>query len=296
MVTIPMTPFSQSITLKLHENIDNPTLEARVGERTFFQYHYAHRLASHIAPRPYFHPILTPKGEAASEAFPVDHRWHLGLSLAFADIDGYNFWGGGTFMQGHGYVELADHGRVQHDAWLHVEDDFATERLTWRAPTGEALFSETRGIGVHWVSASAWGLNLRFDLTNITKRPLSIGSPATRGRKGVGYGGLFWRLPDAMCGGMVINDRAQSMESDGGAAIYGQPSRYLSYQAKKVVCSIYNALDNPRSPARWFVRSSDYAGFCPALAFDEPYKVQPGEVLTLKYAVQVRDVEPSQGG
>ena len=67
-------------------------------------------LAPCLAPRPYLHPLRTLAGVPLTETGPDDHPHHLGLSLAFSDVNGSNFWGGSTYTC-NGPAILANHGR-----------------------------------------------------------------------------------------------------------------------------------------------------------------------------------------
>jgi hypothetical protein len=63
-----------------------------------------------LAPRPYLHPVRSLAGTVATQSEPADHRHHLGLSIAFPDVNGTNFWGGSTYTPASGPVLLDNHG------------------------------------------------------------------------------------------------------------------------------------------------------------------------------------------
>ena len=72
------------------------------------------------SPRPRPAPCCTPcarcAGVVVSARHPADHDWHTGVGMAVPDVDGTNFWGGGTYVHGEGYQLLDDHGVVQRRA------------------------------------------------------------------------------------------------------------------------------------------------------------------------------------
>ncbi len=49
-----------------------------------------------------------------TDAHPADHDWHLGIGVAVQDVDGWNLWGGRTYVRDQGYQWLGDHGRIDH--------------------------------------------------------------------------------------------------------------------------------------------------------------------------------------
>ena len=259
---------------------------------TLFSYVYNSRVPKVEAPRPYFHPLRTLKGNIVSGFRPHDHRWHHGLSLTCANLSGHNFWGGPTYLRDEGYVQLnnvgeqiyADHpfasGDIDlefHQFWHFVKDDFPS-------------IIETRSVK-NTVETSHWILDLKFSLINNTEKdePLIWGSPTTQGRENAGYGGLFWRGPRDFIGGEVLmSDDRQ------GADLMGQTSPWLAYSGQHDETDDYSTLifvddnRNPRHPTPWFVRNTTPM-VCPYFAFHDEYEQQPGEVLRLDYRIIIAD-------
>lgn len=259
-------------------------LAASADGRPLFTYVFRPVMPPDHAPRPYFHPIFTRSGERLTAIQPPDHPWHYGLSLAVPQVDGVNFWGGGTYVSGHGYLDRADHGQVVHRAWPSER----VERLDWLDPHGGLLLSETRTVEAQVLSAEAWRLDLTFTLTNATDRTLAFASPAVAGREGAGYGGLFWRGAPALRGWTVAADNVT-----GEASVHGRPAPALDWSDPGSGAGIrfFDCPSNPGYPARWFVRLDDYPGVCFPLAFSEPYVLAADAALRLTYALTIRDRE-----
>lgn len=153
------------------------------------------RVPAELSPRPYLHPVRTLAGTEVTETFPDDHRHHLGVSVTLADVAGTSFWGGRTFTREHGSVMLDNHGRQEHLAWDDRSAGWTTELLSWVSPEGTELLREERTTRALPLDSTTWVLDLRSSLRNTSGRELGIGSPATNGRPGAGYGGVFWRAP-----------------------------------------------------------------------------------------------------
>lgn len=162
---------------------------------------HVHRpeLPDRLSPRPYLHPVTTLVSTPVTELSPADHAHHLGVGVAVPDVEGHNFWGGRTYVRDQGPTELDNHGAQRHATFREAGPGGFVEDLRWTA-AGSDLLAERRTVAVVELTDAAWALDFTFALTNITARTLSLGSPATNGRPGAGYGGFFWRArkePDA---------------------------------------------------------------------------------------------------
>ena len=271
-------------------------LDLRYGERRLFRYVYAPDTPPVESPKPYFHPLRTLAGNTVTVFRPHDHVWHKGLAMTWAQLSGENFWGGPTYVQGRGYVQLDNNGRIQHQAWDSIECDAGgvsfEERLTWISHEGEAWLTETRHVEVGEIRPDEgyWSLDLAFRLRNVRPVSLRFGSPTTEGRPLAGYGGLFWRGPRSFLRGAVL--AAGGLE---GPEIMGQAAPWLAYVGRHDGTgdtSTVLFLDhpgNPRFPNKWFVRNDPYAAVACAFAFDEEYVLEPGQELVLRYRVALAD-------
>ncbi|WP_307815917.1 DUF6807 family protein [Myceligenerans indicum] len=257
------------------------------------------------APRPYLHPVHTLGGTPLTDSGPVDHRHHYGVGMAVADVNGTSHWGGRTFIEHVGPTLLQNHGRqvardVRPDgatltetvAWLDehggqqlVEDRRVTARLL---DAGGPASGGTPAGGGDAVSGSpahpGWVLDWRSVL-HATDGPLEIRSPATNGRPGAGYGGLFWRLP------IADETRVLSVGGEGETLAHGSSSPWLAFVQRHGDRPTTLVLAQPGPVRPWFVRSAEYPGACPALAWDAPLLVPDGGSVQVGLVAALFDSE-----
>jgi hypothetical protein len=221
-------------------------------------------LPAELAPRPYLHPVRTLAGTVVTDAGPEDHPWHLGLSVAVQDVDGWNFWGGPTFVRGQGYVRRRDHGRVEHVQFEAVDSCAFTHLLRWRSWRGETVLTERRRVDAQ-LSGQGWELRMTTSLTNATDRPVRLGSPATNGRPGAGYGGLFWRMAP---GG---RPRVFAEAGSGEDAVHGSAAPWVAWADEGLDFTIVLSAGDDVTPVDpWFVRVREYPGVGLQVAARDP--------------------------
>lgn len=222
---------------------------------------------------------------------PVDHRHHYGVSTAVADVDGTTHWGGRTFVRDRGSTLLANHGR-QRVAGSSVQDAGATLRLDvhWLDEHGGQQLAERRlltAVAIPEVDAWAlrWDGELRAGATDVT-----IGSPATNGRPGAGYGGMFWRLPSG------TDADAIGPEGNVGEAVHGSTAPWVAVRRRDGdAWTTLVLVQTAERPDPWFTRVGDYVGVGPALAWDAVRTVPAGGSLTTDVVAAVVDrrLEPA---
>ncbi|MBM7808937.1 hypothetical protein JOD57_004774 [Geodermatophilus bullaregiensis] len=236
-----------------------------------------------LAPRPYLHPVRTLDGRTVTDAQPPDHPWHLGVSIGVQDVGGANLWGGPTYVRGHGYTARADHGRIEHAGFPAREDDGFHEALRWLGPDGRLLLGEHRRVRARPVPAG-WELGLTTALTNATGGELSLGSPATNGRAGAGYGGFSWRLPAAP------GPWVRTPVAAGEQRAHGSVAPWLAWtdRAAGFTVALAGADDATRADP-WFVRVGDYPGIGSQLAARHPLVLSPGGTVTRGFRALVAD-------
>jgi hypothetical protein len=252
-------------------------------------------LPASLSPRPYLHPVTTMGGTVVTACRPPDHEWHLGAGLAIQDVGGVNFWGGPTYVRDRGYIERDDHGRIEHVGWRARSTDRLLEDLKWFGPDGVERLGEERSIAVTAIDAApdCWALHFSSSLRNTTNDPLHVGSPATNGRAGAGYGGFFWRLPPTATPWRIF-----TADGHGEDEVHGTCAPWLSISGRAdgsradytLVFVVPQPSNGEPSTARpWFVRSRDYPGVCSAVAFDRAAIVHVGERLEVRVSVLVAD-------
>jgi hypothetical protein len=261
----------------------------RVDGRPVAEYVDGADLAAVLAPRPHLHPVRTLGGRPVTDAVPADHHWHLGLSVAVPDVDGRNFWGGRSYLRGRGYTWRADHGRIEHAGFDdpdtdHTDDTGFTERLRWLGPDGELLLTERRAVRAR-PAPGGWELELTTELANATDRALELGSPATNGRAGAGYGGLFWRLPPAH------DPRVRTSAAVGEQDVHGSTAPWLQWteHGPGPFTLVLAGTDAATRADPWFVRVAGYPGIGSQLAAVHPVAVPVGGVVARGLRVLVAD-------
>jgi hypothetical protein len=259
------------------------TVVLRLADRAVAEYAWRPDLPTGLAPRPYLHPVRTLGGTTVTELMPVSHRHHLGLSVAVAEVDGGNFWGGRTFLPGHGPAWLDNQGTQDHVRWARRSGTRLSHTLQWATIDGKPLLAERRDLSCELVGSGAWALSFGFELTNVTGRDLPIRSPAAHGRTGAGYGGFFWRAPSD---GRPCRIAAETGE--GLAAAHGRTSSWLLVSDDRWTLVFIGATPETRADP-WFLRTRDYLGIGSALAWEEPLVLEPGGTLTRRIVTVVAD-------
>ncbi|MGW4906557.1 DUF6807 domain-containing protein [Streptomyces sp. NPDC004270] len=264
------------------------TLVLRVAGRPVARYVTRPELPARLSPRPYLHPVTTLAGTAVTELTPADHTHHLGVGVAVPDVEGFNFWGGRTFVRDQGPTELDNHGTQRHLAFQLRDPDGFVEELRWTA-AGTELLRERRTVAATELTDTAWALDFTFSLTNITEGPLSIGSPATNGRPGAAYGGYFWRArreaaaPDAF-----------TADREGEPAVHGRSADWLALAGTDWTLVFAGATEDTRRDS-WFVRTAEYPGVGSSLAHTERLRVPPGETVVRRVVTVVADGRLGRG-
>ncbi len=241
----------------------------RVGDVEVATYVVDPPLDVRLAPRPYLHPVRTLGGTVVTDELCFDHPWHLGASLTIADVNGWNFWGGRTYVRDQGYTWLDDHGTIHHDGWLPASGGLA-ESLRWADGDGRTVLTERRLLSA---AAAPGGWQLSFSYALSAREEVTLGSPATNGRTGgAGYGGFFWRCP----AGVAVSD-----------VPHGSVAPALTLTVDDSYSLEFRGL---AGDDRWFVRTDDYIGVCAALAYEKPLVIPAGGTLSRELSVLIRDV------
>ncbi len=225
------------------------------------------------SPRPYLHPLTTLGGVPMTEVRAADHRHHFGVSMAVPDVDGTSHWGGRTYVRDVGSTLLDNHG-AQRRLSIDAAPGVIGEQIEWTAADGSPQLSETRILRA-LQTGSGWVLDWTSRLRAVGD--VSIGSPATNGRDGAHYGGIFWRTPFRFATVRVSS-------GSGEAVAHGSTSPWLAVSTPR------GSLVARGTGRPWFVRAEEYVGFGPALARDERLVIADGDVLEERLSVLVTDL------
>ncbi|MGW0709848.1 DUF6807 domain-containing protein [Streptomyces sp. NPDC002643] len=260
----------------------NESLVLRVAGRPVGRYITRPELPARLSPRPYLHPVTTLSGTAVTELSPADHLHHLGVGVAVPDVEGYNFWGGRTYVRDQGPTELDNHGSQRHTAYQLRDPDGFVEELRWVA-AGAELLRERRTVAATELTDAAWALDFTFSLTNITGARVTIGSPATNGRPGAAYGGFFWRARKE-----AEAPRVFTAEQEGEADCHGVRADWLALAGTSWTLVFAGATDATRRDP-WFVRADEYPGVGSSLAHTERLSVDPDDTVVRRVVTVVAD-------
>ncbi|NYV77775.1 PmoA family protein [Streptomyces sp. UH6] len=260
--------------------------DLRCAGRTVARYATRPGLDPRLSPRPYLHPVTTLGGAVVTEELPGDHLHHLGAGLAVPDVDGRNFWGGRTFVRDRGPVPLDNHGTQRHTGWRLREAGRLEEDLVWEAD-GVPLLHEHRTVTATALTDRAWALGLTFALTP-ADGPVTIGSPATNGRPGAGYGGFFWRAPKEAEAPSVF-----TRDADGEEAVHGRGADWIALAGDGWTL-VFAAADGTTRRDPWFVRTTEYPGVGSSLAWSRPLTVPAGRPLVRRLVTVVADGRPGR--
>ncbi|MEU2182006.1 PmoA family protein [Streptomyces thermolilacinus] len=260
-----------------------PPLVLRCAGRSVGHYVHPVDLPARLSPRPYLHPVTTLRGTPVTEERPADHLHHLGVSVAVPDVAGRNFWGGRTFVRDQGPTELDNHGEQRHTGFKLRDPDGFVEDLVWTF-AGTALLRERRTVATTPLTAGAWALDLTFALTNPGGEEVSIGSPATNGRPGAGYGGFFWRAPKDPDGPPDVFTAA----AEGEDAVHGRTADWLALRGRDWTLVFAGATDDTRRDP-WFVRTGEYPGVGSSLAWAARLPVPAGGTVVRRVVTVVAD-------
>ncbi|GAA1569443.1 PmoA family protein [Actinomadura kijaniata] len=263
------------------------SVELTVAGRWVARYVTRAYLGEGLSPRPYLHPVRTLGGVEVTELMPADHPHHLGACVAIADVGGRNFWGGRSYVRGRGPVWRDDHGVQRHLSWTRRATDAFGESLAWIDRHGAVVLREQRDVTAR-PAGDHWALDLTFRLTNVSGGPLRIGSSATNGRPGAGYGGFFWRAP-----GTAADLRVFTPDAEGEEKAHGAVARWLAMtgtaaDGRPWTLAFAGGDDTTRRDP-WFVRAAEYPGVGSALAWQEPLTLGNGATAERRVVTLVAD-------
>ncbi|PHP53399.1 DUF6807 family protein [Actinomyces ruminis] len=285
------------------------TIDLTGADRSMLLFEAGDTLVETTSPRPYLHPIRSPGGTLLTEIAPADHPHHMGLSLALPDVNGNHFWGGKTYVPGRGYLWENRHGRQQ-------VIDVRLGRLGEKHSSGNVFSGRSLDCTIDWIGAD--GVTQLIEDRSITwsgsppgasttmavlswssaitpRHDAVISTPGARGRVGAGYGGIFWRFP------RWFTWEVFSPEALGEERVNGSCGEWITMHAAPL-CASQAATGRPgvsvvlrqRGPyVPWFVRTSEYPGAGPALAWQESLRLPGGRPFMFGMDALILDADLS---
>jgi LacI family transcriptional regulator len=251
----------------------------RLGSTVVAQYEEGSTVDSVLSPRPFLDNVVSRAGTPLTVTEPTDHPHHLGVSLAIPDVNGTSYWGGRTYVRGEGSIMVPNHGRQRRDR-LSIDGHSLHERLSWVDHTGTTQLVEVRELRSAEL-ANGWALRWRSHL-KATLDAITFASPATNGREGAGYGGVFWRFAPEIA-------RVFSPAGDTEREVHGASTPWIAFTFPERGTTVI--LTQGESLLPWFVRFAEYLGAGPAIAWDESLTIPEGGELDLELTAYVLDEE-----
>jgi hypothetical protein len=245
-------------------------------------------------PKPYIHPLHAPGGGVVTVALPHDHLHHRGLWLTWPNVNGINFWEEHFAPEQTGYI----YHRAFEPAQAPAGEARLVSQQEWRTLSGERLIDGRFGLTVHATRANARLVSIDIALYAPDK-PVELGTPPQ-------YHGLGYRCARSMDGGRIVNARGD----EGPELTNGARAAWCSYAGRLdgierkdlpargegwVGVTIFDHPTNPRHPTPWFTMHRPFGFIAPALSFHEPYVIEQGQTLALRFGVLVQQgpVDPS---
>ncbi|MFP4055748.1 MAG: PmoA family protein [Candidatus Brocadiia bacterium] len=260
-------------------------------DETLWALHYARD-----AGKPYFHPLCLADGMALTWLRPPDHIWHRALWFSWKFINKLNYWEENKEGLSPGRNRVVDatiETGPQGSAAIVL-------RIHYHPPGKPPVLEERRHIAVSPPDAAGpyrmdWRMTFTArdqDVTLDRTPPKKHGGPAWGG-----YGGLSYRAAKAMSAFQVLNSRGQR-----DMAGHGQTARWMDFSGvlgpddgRAGGVAMLDHPSNPRHPSPWFIVMRGHFGyFGPAFLFEEPYVLEAGESLTLRYRVLVHPGRPDR--
>lgn len=229
-----------------------------------------------------FHPLASVDGEVLTAFRPQDHPWHRGLWFSWKFINGLNYWEEDPNTGiAEGLCEITSTKVTTHP------DFSAAIRIgvSYHPPGKPALLTEVRTLKVaapdangcyviDWTSVFTTGA----EAVELNRTP----PKASGGVDWGGYAGLSLRFPTGIEGWSFSTSEGAADAAAGNA----KNARWADFSSATAGVAIFDHPQNLRYPTPWYLNQS-LPFFSPAVLFNEPLNLVPGQAFTLRYRVLV---------
>jgi hypothetical protein len=249
-------------------------LEIQVEGKPFLTYH--HNTKDPEVPRPYFHPVMGPTGKTITQMGEIPgqkkaHHWHTALWISHQ-----------KFTQGNNWQIGPQFSRMEHVKFDLVQGGPAAgrfiEELRWLNVKGDrTLLKETRTVTIPRRVPDSRVLDVEVTLAGQDVPVVLEKTP---------YQLIAVRVLDAMLpknGGVIVNSEGKKNPGDGERAKWIDVSGKLEGELQGV--ALFNHPANLRHPTPCLQFAQQTIGLSPTHL--EPYTIEPGKSLTLRYRVLV---------
>jgi len=224
----------------------------------------------------YCHPVRAPEGTVLTHDFPRDHYHHRGIFWSWPRMKARGKTVQTWHLQGIRQQHATWNSRSAKPQWAFV--DVSND---WVLEGGERVGRERLLMTVH--KASAEGRAIDFGLTFE-----ALGGPVELlGAEGKGYGGFCFRF--APREGTVITADTGVQKKDSNHETFRWADLSARFGGKKTMAGaavfVHPGTPPDRKPRGWTIRHYGFLGHSwPGL---EPYTLEPGAPVTLRYRVYV---------
>jgi hypothetical protein len=240
--------------------------------------------------RPFLYPIIGPSGKSLTRMGhprdPNGHQHHNSVWVSHHVIGGLH----DKDPAATGFWNDVTKGNIVHTKVEQYEDadDQAViqVRNAWRDGTGKTLLDELRTMRFIPQDDGQWLLVLDLEF--------SVKEPTTIGKSNFGFVGVrMAKTIGVHDGGGTIRNSAGGVDEKG---VHEKPARWCDYSgpiAREAHEGI-TLLDHPSNsnhPAVFHVRDDGWMGA--AFTFAEPYSIEPGRPLKLRYGLWVHAGVPT---
>lgn len=255
-----------------HE-VSSTSVELRENGRPVYVYNYG-MMGKEGVPEDrrrsgYLHPVYAPDGTVLTDDFPADHYHHRGISwmwpVVVVDGERYNLW------EIHGIRQRFVRWMTREAPRLGVENGwYIGERK---------VVKETVEIVAHPAAGGRRRLDFTLTFESLAGSIRIAGTPDQQ----KGYGGLCFRF--APRSETVIATDAGLETRDTNLVPHPWAELEGTFQGRRAGARIDIDPANPGFPNGWCLRRYGFLGVSfPGL---EPYTLEPGRPLVLKYRVTV---------
>jgi hypothetical protein len=245
--------------------------------------------------KPYLHPVCTPSGLPLTCLEPWDHVWHKGLWFSWKELSGVEFWAEWEALGQEGVLKLCPDEEVNlYDQWATI----ATRFEYYPPSSDDSLMTETRRLLIRMPQAET-GYSIDWDLTFEAHEKAVVldRTPITQETPWGGYAGLSWRATRDMGGFQVMDSERRTTLAEMNrkqarwGALWGQLDGGWNRWGGM---AMFDHPQNPRHPSHWYYIGDPGFGYLnPAFLQEEPFTIEPGNPLYLRYHVLIFEGEPT---
>jgi hypothetical protein len=241
--------------------------------------------------KPYFHPVALIDGPVLTGLSPRDHPWHRALWFSWKMLNGVNYW------EEDPKTGLPDGLTEVLDAKVVPDRNYSATillTLTYHTPGGPPLLTEKRKITVSAPNRDgSYRIDWEAGFTADKQDVLLQGGTA-----GGGYAGLSVRISQTTKDWRLIDSEGR-VDLPGGPVAkntHGQKARWMDFSVVDTATGETGGiaiLQHPstfRYPTHWHNVMDDkfpFGYFSPAPLWAEPYTLQAGKSLSVRYRILI---------